>query len=298
MIINGKTLLEMAPIKDMIPAKRTVNGVSHGLTECGYDIRLEQEVTFFPNVYEFNDIGGMTKFIPASYCFDGGERTYGNLALGSSIEYFHMPTMLMGRVLNKSTWARKGLDASMTTNIEPGWRGNLTIELLYNGQEVLTIPAGAGICQVIFERILNAAEYEGKYQDQPDRPVEAITELGPICIMDAKGVYPERLDPIVKAQKAMLDPLYMSPDKRQSHYETFWNSFSEEQRLRLYQNAKAAGETIPDWMTIAPSKKTCEYCKGSTIYISKDLATGQETEVSCLYCDEKGFILNDPCSSA
>lgn len=164
MIINGKTLLEMAPIKDMIPAKRTVNGISHGLTECGYDIRLKQEVVFEP---------GFSGQPEMSWACDE-KSGLGRLILGSSIEYFQMPAVLMGRVLNKSTWARKGLDASMTTNIEPGWRGHLTIELIYHGTDRLYIPAGAGICQVIFERILNAAEYEGKYADQPDHPVEAI----------------------------------------------------------------------------------------------------------------------------
>ena len=79
----------------------------------------------------------------------------------------------MGRVLNKSTWARKGLDASMTTNIEPGWEGYLTIELTYSRYKPLFIPAGSGICQVIFEEILNPASYKGKYQNQPNQPVRA-----------------------------------------------------------------------------------------------------------------------------
>ncbi|WWC81898.1 deoxycytidine triphosphate deaminase [Burkholderia phage vB_BpP_HN04] len=79
----------------------------------------------------------------------------------------------MGRVLNKSTWARKGVDASMTTNVEPGWKGFLTIELHYKGWKPLTIPAGVGIAQVIFETIEVPVVYDGKYQNQEDRPVEA-----------------------------------------------------------------------------------------------------------------------------
>lgn len=85
-----------------------------------------------------------------------------------------MPPTLMGRVLNKSTWARLGLDASMTTNIEPGWFGHLTIELRYSKAKPLFIPAGVGIAQVIFETVSTPAQYVGKYQDQPDRPVAAI----------------------------------------------------------------------------------------------------------------------------
>ena len=101
MIINGKALLNAAPIRDMLSEKVKHNGVSHGLTECGYDIRVKQDVLLFPG------------------------RSF---VLASSVEEFDMPQHLMGRVLNKSTWARRGLDASMTTNIEPGWKGFLTIE--------------------------------------------------------------------------------------------------------------------------------------------------------------------------
>lgn len=148
MIRNGKRLLADMPISGMLDRKVQHLGFSHGLTECGYDIRLKEGVWLFP-----------------------GRR----FVLGSSIEYFQMPSHLMGRVLNKSTWARKGIDASMTTNIEPGWQGYLTIELSYKKLWPIYIPAGVGICQVIFETLEEEAQYAGKYQNQPDRPVKAIT---------------------------------------------------------------------------------------------------------------------------
>lgn len=157
MIINQHLLLSAAPIKDMLDHKIQASPTSYGLTECGYDIRLKQEVKFF----------GERQFVI------DGEYGSGRFVLGSSIELFQMPNFLMGRVLNKSTWARKGLDASLTTNIEPGWKGHLTIELVYNGQEELTIPAGSGICQVIFEKIAVLVDYVGKYQNQEDRPIPA-----------------------------------------------------------------------------------------------------------------------------
>ena len=49
MIINGRTLLEMAPITDMASDKYRDHGVSYGLGEAGYDIRLKQEIIFEPN---------------------------------------------------------------------------------------------------------------------------------------------------------------------------------------------------------------------------------------------------------
>ena len=146
MIINGNALLAAAPIKDMVTQKQRSNGFSWGLTECGYDIRIKQDVTLF--------LG--RRFI-----------------LASAIEEFDVPNNLMGRVLNKSSWARLGLDASMTTNLEPGWKGFLTLELRYSRILPLHIKAGTGICQVIFEQIKEPRIYQGKYNYQPDRPVPA-----------------------------------------------------------------------------------------------------------------------------
>ena len=146
MIINGNALLAAAPIKDMVTSKQRTNGFSWGLTECGYDIRIKQDVTLFL-----------------------GHR----FVLASAMEEFDVPHNLMGRVLNKSSWARLGLDASMTTNLEPGWKGFLTLELRYSKFLPLHIKAGTGICQVIFEQIKEPKVYCGKYQDQADRPVPA-----------------------------------------------------------------------------------------------------------------------------
>lgn len=145
-IVNRSGLLRAGPIIGMSDTKNVEHGVSWGLTECGYDIRLKQDVVMFL-----------------------GRR----FVLASSIECFDMPEDLMGQVLNKSTWARRGVDASMTTNIEPGWKGHLTIELRYSGVRPIRIPAGAGIAQVLFHRIEEPAQYAGKYQDQPDAPVAA-----------------------------------------------------------------------------------------------------------------------------
>lgn len=147
MIINKSDLLELAPIKNMSNKKEVAHGTSWGLTECGYDIRVLQDVWMF-----------------------FGRR----FVLASSIEEFDLPDNLMGRVLNKSTWARRGVDASMTTNIEPGWKGFLTIELRYSGFWPKKIKSGSGIAQVIFEEIKTPTKYLGKYNNQPNKPVSAI----------------------------------------------------------------------------------------------------------------------------
>jgi dCTP deaminase len=157
MITNGSHLLNRAPIKDMITEKRREHGVSWGLSEAGYDIRIKQDIEFAA--------GGIW--------IDGMWMGDGNFTLASAIEEFQMPNNLVGIVHDKSTWARQGLSV-FNTVIEPGWCGFLTLELVYHGREQLHIPAGAGIAQVIFHETIERASYDGKYQNQPDRPVEGI----------------------------------------------------------------------------------------------------------------------------
>lgn len=160
MILNGKYLLEAAPIKNMLPTKERMFGVSHGLGEAGYDIRLKQTIEFRqghtgPHVY-VDDVSRAGRF-----------------CIASAIEEFNMPDYLVGIVHDKSTWARRGLSV-FNTVIEPGFCGGLTLEIVYHGIDNLTIPAGAGIAQVLFHRVSERASYDGKYQGQSTDPTPAI----------------------------------------------------------------------------------------------------------------------------
>lgn len=155
MILNGRALLEAAPIKDMLPTKERLHGVSHGLSEAGYDIRLTQEI-----------------LLHGTHGVVDGMAFEGRFTLASAMEEFAMPRNLVGIVHDKSTWARRGLSV-FNTVIEPGWQGYLTLELVYHGMSWLHLPAGCGIAQVIFHQIGEPAAYDGKYQGQGRDPVEA-----------------------------------------------------------------------------------------------------------------------------
>jgi dCTP deaminase len=161
-IINGTALLMKRPIVDMLEYKARYLGVSHGLSEAGYDIRIKQDIIFQPE----------TAVHPAGHWIDGKYEN-GTFTIASAVEEFSMPDDLVGVVHDKSTWARHGL-SDFNTVIEPGWKGFLTLELVHHGREKLHIPAGAGIAQVLFHKTLVSASYDGKYQDQPDIPVGPI----------------------------------------------------------------------------------------------------------------------------
>lgn len=192
MIVNGSALLLAAPIKDMIGTKERIHGLSYGLSEVGYDFRIKQEVKFTaprvefflkvlreglerkyqPNALERMLQGSVTVTEP-----DGTSAEYvGRTAIGSSIEEFQIPDHLWAEFRNKSTHARRFLDASLGTDGEPGWCGHLTIEMVFQGNDDYVLPAGCPILKAVFHELTERAEYVGKYQHQPDKPVPAIFE--------------------------------------------------------------------------------------------------------------------------
>jgi dCTP deaminase len=127
-------------------------GMTFGLGPAGYDVRIAETVHLFA----------------------------GAAVLASTLEHFDMPNDVMGKVADKSTWARKFL-AVQNTIIEPGWRGHLTLELTNHGTELQIIPAGWPIAQIILQLLDEPTEhpYSGKYQDQRAGAVEAILEDHP-----------------------------------------------------------------------------------------------------------------------
>ena len=157
MFVNRNSLLKAAPIVSMITEKVRFKGTSFGLTEAGYDIRIDQDVSFGNNQIFVN----------------GELKGSGIFTLASAMEEFQMPKNLVGGVKDKSTWARQGLSV-FNTVIEPGWNGFLTLELVYHGVEHLHIKRGQGIAQVLFGLVTDESDYgNGKYQNQEAGPQAA-----------------------------------------------------------------------------------------------------------------------------
>lgn len=151
MILSGKQILTLGIFEPQLAEKTVVRGRSAGPSLAGYDIRIS--------------LGG------------GPNMAFlrkGDFILATTIEKFRVPNNLVGVVHDKSTWARQGL-AVQNTVIEPGWNGYLTLELTYQGNEVLEIRHGDPIAQVLFHVVSESTEgYDGKYQDQEQKPIPAL----------------------------------------------------------------------------------------------------------------------------
>lgn len=161
MILSYQTIKRLKPLSPIVERTR-FNGVTYGLGPAGYDVRIAENLLLKP----------------------------GDFVLASTLERFDMPNNLIGRVCDKSTWARRGLFVQNTV-VEPGWRGHLTLELTYRGPPIdpevggghavlrkIKLEAGTAIAQILFETLDEPTEYpyEGKYQDQKAGPQEAILE--------------------------------------------------------------------------------------------------------------------------
>ncbi len=90
----------------------------------------------------------------------------GMAILATTIEYIRMPPTLAGVMYLKSSLARLGLDHSLAGWVDPGFRGQLTMELHAHRPVILT--AGQRVAQLVFHKMEARPEnlYDGKYQGQ------------------------------------------------------------------------------------------------------------------------------------
>ena len=88
-------------------------------------------------------------------------------ALGHTIEHFSIPEDIEVICIGKSTYARVGLIVNVTP-INPGFNGQVVIELSNTTNFPLIVYAHEGICQFLFIKGVRTPGngYQGRYQDQ------------------------------------------------------------------------------------------------------------------------------------
>lgn len=92
----------------------------------------------------------------------------GQFVLASSMEYISLPTDLAAFVEGRSSLGRMGLFIQNAAWVEPGFSGEITLELFNASKYAIELQAGYKIGQLIFAKternVLNP--YSGKYQNQ------------------------------------------------------------------------------------------------------------------------------------
>jgi dCTP deaminase len=82
----------------------------------------------------------------------------GAFVLGHTLEWVEIPPMLAGVLAGKSSRAREGVQVEAAGYVDPGWRGELTVEIAMLRPGVTVLSLGMPICQLRLEMLLVAAE--------------------------------------------------------------------------------------------------------------------------------------------
>lgn len=88
--------------------------------------------------------------------------------LASTMEYFDLPDDVTAFVEGRSSLGRLGLFIQNAGWVDPGFQGEITLELYNANRCAIELKAGRRIGQMVFARMDNAAlnPYRGKYQGQ------------------------------------------------------------------------------------------------------------------------------------
>ena len=87
--------------------------------------------------------------------------------LGSTIERIHLPNDIVARVEGRSSIGRLGIMVHITAGfIDPGFHGNITLEIKNVSDKPFPLKYGDRLCQVVFETLDHPCTktYDGKYQ--------------------------------------------------------------------------------------------------------------------------------------
>lgn len=143
--------LEITPWPGDVPISLPGH-VGYGISSAGFDFRLFHVV---------RRSGSMDSQDPAALD-PNRATTFGELdeagqftlrpkefILGTTVERFRIPLDCICQVMCKSTYARLGLQLTVTP-LEPGWEGYVTLEIYNSNVVPITIHSNQGIGQVLF----------------------------------------------------------------------------------------------------------------------------------------------------
>ena len=88
--------------------------------------------------------------------------------LATSREYVKLPDHMTAFVEGRSSWGRLGLFIQNAGWVDPGFEGEITLELYNANRCAIKLSAGMRICQLVFAKMARDAinPYNGKYQKQ------------------------------------------------------------------------------------------------------------------------------------
>ena len=174
MVLSDKTIKEYLDQGKIVVEPLGENGIQ----PASIDVRLDKHILVFrnsrrPYIDVRADMGDMTEMEIATE-----EQPFmlhpGEFVLGSTLEHIEVPDNLVARLEGKSSLGRIGLLIHSTAGyVDPGWKGNLTLELSNVANLPITLYPGMKIGQLSYSKLSTPAEVPygspslgSKYQGQ------------------------------------------------------------------------------------------------------------------------------------
>ena len=158
MVLSDVTIQEQ-----MESGRIVVNPLGEGCIQpASVDLRLDKRLLkFFPGAYSHldvrQDLDALTQAAdipdPAPYILQSQE-----FILASTLEHIELPDDVVARLEGKSSLGRLGLLVHSTAGyVDPGWKGQLTLEISNVAQVPITLYYGMRISQISFLRLTTPA---------------------------------------------------------------------------------------------------------------------------------------------
>lgn len=163
MILSDKTILKMLDEKSLVIEPVTKEQIQ----PASVDIRLGN--TF--SIVDDTPSGIITLDSSISYKTITTD-TYlilpGQFVLATTMEYFELPDDLTAFVEGRSSLGRMGLFIQNAGWVDPGFKGEITLELFNANRCAINLKAGRRVGQLVFAQMDDHAlnPYNGKYQGQ------------------------------------------------------------------------------------------------------------------------------------
>ena len=163
MILSDRTIISMLKEKTL-----TINPLENGqIQPASVDIRLGN--TF--GIVEDSSVGIINFDNEIKYKTITAD-TYillpNQFVLATTMEYFELPDDLTAFVEGRSSLGRMGLFIQNAGWVDPGFKGEITLELYNANRCAIELKAGRRVGQLVFAKMDDKAlnPYNGKYQGQ------------------------------------------------------------------------------------------------------------------------------------
>lgn len=163
MILSDKTIIKMLDEKSLV-----INPVTkEQIQPASVDIRLGNTFSVVDDTPS-NIITLESKISYKTITTDTYLIMPGEFVLATTMEYFELPDNLTAFVEGRSSLGRMGLFIQNAGWVDPGFKGEITLELYNANRCAIELKAGRRVGQLVFAEMDAPAinPYNGKYQGQ------------------------------------------------------------------------------------------------------------------------------------